>query len=363
MRIAYLLHWHGGSETGVFKKIVAQVRQWSINGLDVGIFIFSRVDCTGNWVQALDEVPVFLRTYGGFANRFDQVNALVNDIIKWNPTLVYFRHDLYYPGVRRLGDVIPLVLEINTDDLAEYRLGLKHRNLYNRLTRDRLLSFSRNMVFVSNELSQLRHFSRHCKNIAVIANGIELQDYPCLPAPDTRDPRLVFIGTPGQAWQGIDKVLWLANRFPSWQFDLIGTGSRDVDSKLPPNVVAHGLINRDRYEPILTHADIAIGTLALHRKGLSEASPLKTREYLAYGIPTIIGYQDTDFLQPVPYLLQLSNTPTNIEEQVTSIQQFVQAWKGRRVPRAEIAHIDAHGKEKLRISFFQQVLKTARRSQ
>jgi hypothetical protein len=38
----------------------------------------------------------------------------------------------------------------------------------------------------------------------------------------------------------------------------------------------------------------AIGPLALGRKGLSEAAPLKVRDYVSLGIPTFINYMDTN---------------------------------------------------------------------
>lgn len=45
----------------------------------------------------------------------------------------------------------------------------------------------------------------------------------------------------------------------------------------------------------MRNCQVCIGTLALHRKNMTEASPLKTREYLAHGFPVIIGYKDTAF--------------------------------------------------------------------
>jgi hypothetical protein len=42
---------------------------------------------------------------------------------------------------------------------------------------------------------------------------------------------------------------------------------------------------------------------------MSEASPLKSREYLALGLPVIGAYEDTDIPPDDPVYLQLPNRP------------------------------------------------------
>jgi hypothetical protein len=103
-------------------------------------------------------------------------------------------------------------------------------------------------------------------------------------------------------------------------------------------------------------ADIGIGTLGLHLKAMQEACALKVREYLAYGIPTIIGYRDTDFLTSAPFLLQIPNTPDSIQKSLMEIKSFVEQWKGKRLDRNKISHLDARNKEKQRLGFFEQIL-------
>ena len=60
-------------------------------------------------------------------------------------------------------------------------------------------------------------------------------------------------------------------------------------------MTVHGTLSGDAYWAVLGRADVAIGSLAMERAGLREGSPLKVREYLLAGIPTVIGYEDTDF--------------------------------------------------------------------
>jgi hypothetical protein len=89
---------------------------------------------------------------------------------------------------------------------------------------------------------------------------------------------------------------------------------------------------------------------------MEEACPLKTREYLSYGLPCIIGYKDADFPDGAPFILQLPNTPDNVQNYLSEIENFAKSWKGRHVSREKILHLDYKYKENQRINFFRQVL-------
>jgi hypothetical protein len=87
---------------------------------------------------------------------------------------------------------------------------------------------------------------------------------------------------------------------------------------------------------------------------MQEASPLKTREYLAYGIPVIGGYEDTD-LDDAECYLRIGNTEDNVDTEVSRIRRFVQQWRGRALDRSEIeTKISSRVKELARLAFFEQ---------
>jgi glycosyltransferase involved in cell wall biosynthesis len=355
MKVAVLVHWNEGEDSGVFKKIVSQVHTWKIQGVQVSVHIVSREPNFDVWQRHLGDHLLTFHCYRR-ATRFRSWGEAIDAIFAQEPDLVYHRYDLYMPSIGNLAKRLPLVLEINTDDLKEYCLSPGFRCWYNRLTRGLLLQKVAGMVFVTHELSRLPHFAGFGKPYIVIGNGIALQDYPQLPSPNNQAPRLVFVGTGNQPWQGVDKVLQLARHFSQWHFDLIGL-SPDQIKQTPPNVFVYGRLSRKEYEPILAWADIALGTLALHRKGMEEGSPLKVREYLAYGLPVIIGYKDTDFPEDAPFILRLPNSEDNIEANLSAIETFVHRWLGQRVSREAIAHLDVKVKEFQRIAFFQEVLR------
>jgi glycosyltransferase involved in cell wall biosynthesis len=149
--------------------------------------------------------------------------------------------------------------------------------------------------------------------------------------------------------------MWLADALPEFDFDVVGTQERP-SRPTPPNVRFHGFCERPEYEAILAASDVALGTLALHRKGMSEAAPLKVREYLLRGIPVIIGYTDPDLEDNPWFVLQLPNTEDNVRDAVSEIRDFVLSVAGRRVGREEVgSRIDALVKERERLDFLEDV--------
>jgi hypothetical protein len=259
-----------------------------------------------------------------------------------------------YPGLLRTARRFPTVVEVNADDVAEFAATSPVRARFSRLTRDLLLRTTAGLVFVTRELADSPRFRRGPARRIVIGNGIRLADHPPFRAPHNERPHLVFIGHPGSPWHGLDHVAEIAAAAPEWDFDAIGPDAGDLPAR-PPNLRVHGTMQPDTYEPILRQADVAIGTLALYRNGMSEASPLKVREYLARGIPTVVGYRDTDFPGEVPFILRIPNAPTGVRSSMAEIGRFVARSGGSRVPAEAVAHLDVSVKEDARLRFLDEV--------
>ncbi|MBM6994656.1 glycosyltransferase [Paenibacillus sp. DXFW5] len=393
MRIAYLIHWNEGPESGVFKKIISQALSWQALGHEAALFLFSRGTAAA-WTEAeTGGLPVFREEYRGWLGRSPRFKTLTAQVRAWNPDVIYHRFDLFYPSLPRLLRDYPSVLEINTNDVAELALEggvLRLRRFYHMLTRRLVLAAAGGFVFVSGELAEADGFRRYAKSYAVIGNGIPLDQFAAghkrggtltdvavgepadmlasaatvAPSMDadtfaSEEPvRFVFISSPGQAWQGLDEIARLAAAKPDWWFDIIGPERTELETaklQAPANMVFHGQLTRDRYQTLLDRADLAIGTLALYRKGMEEASPLKVREYLANGLPVIAAYRETDFPEPVPFFLQLPGEPENGIRHLSAIERFAREWCGRRVNREHVRHLDVTVKEAARVAYMRRI--------
>jgi hypothetical protein len=283
----------------------------------------------------------------------------VTEILRWSPDLVYERHGLYYPAHRRLGRSVPLVTEVNGADRAEWRLKSPAKAFYNRLTRGRGLRDCSGLVFVTHELSISPDFSKAAARVPtlVLANGVRLSDAPRVPPPAAdASPRLLFVGHPNTPWHGIDDVLALARARPSWSVDIVGPDRNALGGAVPTNVTCFGELGRDELAQRLASADVGIGSLALYREGITEACTLKVREYLAAGLPVVLGYDDTDFPNGAPFLLRVPNVLGGVMRSITEVEAFIARWKGLRVAATAVSHLDVTEKESERISFLREVL-------
>lgn len=360
MRIAYYAPVDVSIESGVIKKLLSQVTAWLAHQVEVKVFAYST-----SWKiwEGFPASLIEVVARGNALNRLHRVNRLVRSILDWKPDVVYMRTGFYYPPLEYLMRTVPTVLEINTNDLAEARLYLSPaKYLYYRVTRQRLFKYAVGLICVTEELARL--FGSFSLPTVVIPNGINLEDYNQLPPSENPFPTLLFMG---HAWEkvksplrsasyryhGIEKMLQIARAFPEWNLIIIGFDQ--IDPALP-NILVYGHLSRTNYEALVRDADVAIGPLGLHVKSMQEACPLKVREYLAYGLPVIIGYRDSDFPSGASFLLQLPNTPDNVEKNLDQIREFVYQWKGKRVPRSEIAHLDVAYKETQRLNFMRNVL-------
>ncbi len=356
MKIAYLLMWDLLSNNGVTKKVKYQVDIWQAAGHEVRVFCVFPNKPQGR-IPYHDNYHFFsFSEYDQF--RLFEPDGLFENIARFSPDIIYLRYELWKYYLSKIIKIAPTIIELNSDDITEYRAqkGLKGflKVYYNLLTRDLLLGGSAGLIGVTHELLRMPCNARHNKPSAIIPNGIPLCQFPLNKIKKHNSiPQLVFIGSPRQAWHGVDKILRLAEKTEGrLQFHIIGLSG--VGS---PNVTYYGYLPQNEYEDIIRKCDIGIGTLALHRKNMLEACPLKVREYLAYGLPIIIGYQDTAFLQSgtLEWVLQLENREENVDEAVERIVDFCYKMKDKIVNHEETGFIDINYTERKRLDFFESI--------
>ncbi len=362
MRIAYIsLHWPRTRNSGVGKKIYSQLAAWRAMGHEARLFMHT----TPHEPQSeLIEADYFFYASSGKIrtelNRIQAMRRMISAVRAFHPDVIYLRYSIYVYPAHRLMDIAPVVEEINTNDLTQHEgLGGIY-SLYNRLTRGIFLRRVRGLVAVSRELAVSPAFA-YGKPVAVIANGIDLDATKPMPAPDNQTPRLFFIATPGYNWHGVDRLVKLAQKYPDLAIDVVGYDRIEEVVILPGNIHLHGYLDASTYEKVLGRADVAISTLALYRKKMEEASPLKVRECLAYGLPSVLAYLDTDLDGlDCDFLLKIPNRDDNIETHGDAIHAFAYRMQGRRAERKLLAQrIDSRPKEIQRLDFFEKIIQAS----
>ena len=347
MRIAYLAWINTSQESGVLKKITRQIAAWNQRGITVKLFALSP---STDLCHCLNNIPVEVIQCSRIRAGLIKSSFLFSRLWHWRPDVIYYRYLCYFPFLNFLMKKIPTFLEINANDVAEYKVSYSRViNIYHALTRELVLRNAVGMFFLTSETA--KSFLKYEKPYKVIGDSIDFTKYRIYDTPCNKTPRLVFMGLGISPWFGLDKVILMAKMFSDWRFDIIGVSESEFTEELPKNIVAHGRLVQNEYEKVIIETDIGLGTLALHRINMNETTPLKVREYLAYGIPTIIGYKDSDLPADAPFVLSLPNCESNVQEHLDEIKAFVEKWKGRRVARSSISHLSLDIKENERLEF------------
>jgi hypothetical protein len=345
--------------TGVGKKIRNQIETWQRLGHEVRLFMHSAKHESASELIEADVFPYEMRgNLQTEINRMRAAGRLVRAVENFKPDIIYLRYGIYVYPAHRLMNIAPVVEEINTNDLTQHEGLGRMYSLYNRLTRGIFLRLVNGLATVSRELAAAPDFADYNRPTCIISNGIDLDGIVPLPPPSNPKPRLAFIATPDYYWHGIDKLIALAERFSDIAIDLIGYDNIPGVQKIPENMVLHGFLNTPEYVAVLKNADAALGTLALHRKSMEEACPLKTRECLAFGLPMILPYIDTDLNDlDCDFLLKIPNKEDNIQTHGEAIHEFAFRMRGVRADRTILEpRIDSLRKEEMRLKFFDQVL-------
>ena len=188
-----------------------------------------------------------------------------------------------------------------------------------------ILQKVRGGVCVSHEI--MRYECGRYKNYqtSVIANGAEVTTVPNDTFPKPIDElRLVMLIGSDAVWHGYERLIQSlrhANLPMPVRLLLVGMDrppSFDWPSDSQHVVEWMGRKSKREVADILQTCHVAVGTLALYKKSMTEASPLKVRECLLMGLPMIIGYHDTDVSADgrfEPYLFQVPNDDSNIDMQ------------------------------------------------
>jgi glycosyltransferase involved in cell wall biosynthesis len=363
MRIAYVsLHWPRTHKESVGRKIFEQLYAWQARGHTTMLFMHTSVH-----EPQSDLIPGSYYNYRSHKSklglipteyeRIHAMNQLIEALRLYQPELIYLRYGIFVYPVHRITTLAPTIEEINTNDVTQHKnLGATY-DLYNRYTRGILLRRVSGLVCVSHELAQAIEFRKYHRSTVVISNGIDLSSIPAAPAPRNKTPKVIFIATPGYSWHGVDKIVKLAKRFADLQIIIIGYDETALTGNKPDNLSCLGYLEPPDYKKIIEEADLGLGTLALHRKSMNEASPLKTRECLAYGLPMVLPYKDTDLDNlECDFLLKIPNREDNVDTHGEAIHDFAYNMCGKRADRSMLLpRIDSMNKEKSRLEFFHKI--------
>ena len=185
------------------------------------------------------------------------------------------------------------VLEIKTLGGLKGRLRAVVESIIGQFS----LRFATNLVGVTNEILQYEYnrISKKSRHGYVYPNGYAIVDNQIVVDNRGETPTLLFVASQFHPWHGLDILLSSLNKVKtSFFLHLVGeiTEIQKQQIKDDNRIIAHGRLRFDEIKEIASYCHVALSSFALQRQGMSEACPLKVREYLAMGLPVYAGHQD-----------------------------------------------------------------------
>lgn len=358
MKILYFTQVEDISKTsGVLQKILANIK--SLNKL--GVFtlgltyssMINRETFIGNHYKILPYKSSKLKFFSSSINEYRKLELftvyLEENAHKFD--LILIRYVLGDSGllniVKTYGD--KLIIEHNTKELEQLKVfgTEKWKSFTSNFRPGYLLTYLESYLFrfikekyFGNKIRKNSAFGFAVTKEIAIYEEKRAKGYKCFVVSNSIDiiktsrkksnayelNIIILIGY-NAPWHGIDRVLeglLLYKGDEKIEVNLVGEiGDSEKDyiksHKLDRLVKFHSASHGLELEELINKSNIGIGSLSIYRKGLTEASPLKTRGYLARGLPVVVGYHDTDLEKHEefkPYFLRVhaDDSPLDFEE-------------------------------------------------
>lgn len=331
-----------GSDIGVNKKIKAQIDSLNRCGIHTEAYIYGigRFDKkflspTMNYskihVHRTSKLYYILGTYE-LNYKKAALEQLENDLKDKKFDYIYLRYPCADPYL--LGFIIKnrnkVIIEFQSKVLAELQNLNVHRA---RLVMERsllpfILRYSKAIIGVTKEIEHYykkKSILGRVKSIAV-SNGIAVDSIPLRKPPKDINGELNLLCVSSMhEWHAVDRVIKgmaLYDNDILVNLHIVGQGQqlkvlKDLVNKykLNSNIFYYGTKTKEELDMLFNKCHIAIGSLGLHRIDLKFASTLKVREYMARGIPFILGYKDDDIKERInkyAYNVPADDSPINI---------------------------------------------------
>lgn len=350
MKLLFVVYRTLKDGVGISKKIKSQCRAFEENGYDVDLHYYA-YSSNGDLVSCINNAE--FQNYGkGKIARLKTIfnrKNLVRYVDEHKISLVYIRYEfmadyaflLFLKLLKKKG--VSVIMEIPTypyDDELKNRsfLGALY-GLLEKKYRQKMYRFVHRVVTYSNDRSIFRIPAVN------ISNGIDFDEIPLKEQNKVVDG-IIFIGVANLGfWHGYDRLIKGMRGYLEMpcsrpiHFYIIGNGNLSYRNSLVELVEDLSMTeqvtffdNTDGVEltGMFEKSNLAIGSLARHRSGITDLKSLKNVEYAARGIPFIYSENDSNF-DDKDYVLKVpaDESPIDIEELILFFES--KEWNSRYI--------------------------------
>lgn len=333
---------------GVEKKSLQQakaIEHLNLPGLDIHVLHpHRRGEQDGIYYHKIDRLagPLHLLDFGLTYNFFRY--RCVRKLPLSEYDAIILRYDKADASGIRLARLMPVFTEHHTDERTELFSEAKaSRSIFFKIFKwlrasleayygGPMLRSVRGIIAISDDVRNIQEQKAgRPLNAAVVPNGIGVGETPFsrFKPFDGTTLHLVFPASHFNPYHGLDRLLASMDAYNgpvTLELHLVGNfdHSRLIRHRC---VNYHGQLSEPDYERLMAEMNLGVSTLAVYRRNLTDPAALKTREFMARGLPFIIGYSDVDLKHlpsAVKPMLEFPNDRSLLDFQ--KILQFVEAF-------------------------------------
>lgn len=289
-----------GAFPGVEVKIAGQIKTMAAAGYHV-----DRVNQYQNSAQLVDMESGKEELFqSSVSRRFSLLKAVKAAMSRRSYTAAYIRFQFFSEDVRR---ITGLLKKSGAKVLMEFPTFPYEGELHQqgpkgevKLLCDRMFRgvCAKHIDFFVTQAEEPNIYGVPCIRVL---NGLDYEQHPLRRIRPAKPGEVHLLAVASMLpWHGYDRVLeGLAHYYEAagttnFVLHLVGEGReltkyRQIvaDRHLEDHVIFHGMQGGEALNAIADGCDIAVGSLAAFRIGLKKMSTLKSREYCAWGFPTI----------------------------------------------------------------------------
>ena len=354
LNILYLVPSLSVSSKGIYQKQFDKITAFEKGGCNASVLLFSREieseNNSQNFLIPIDDTlvtkkfskKIIWRLLPYLLSRNSAKIIYENTIPKLDDIdYIYMRysgadfHSIKLLNLLRSKN-IKIVFEFNGNHIKDEVINFKsnpsvftfYKYINEKCFQKKIVSHADLIVGVTDELTDYYSKFNPQAMTHTLSNGVDVSRFvqrKTMPYDGTHI-NFLFLSGSINYWHGLDRFLnGLKNYSGSIKINLTIAGPvHDEYSSYTyqnKNIIVVFLksVEKNELDLLFNNNHIGIGSLALHRMGLIEASVLKVREYIARGLPFILGYNDTDLmnnnvLHEYYFKVPSDETPINIDD-------------------------------------------------
>nr|WP_319375694.1 glycosyltransferase [uncultured Methanoregula sp.] len=338
MKLNYVAIFFGNAVSGVQKKLLSQVMCLNYIGLDSEILSITgaeditpaeqhvrKIIIPSLELRSPDTILGKIRRNTLCDNAYKQIIGTLGtgDILytrKPTPSRI-IRNILKQPRKCKI------IVEYQTKERGELWINRSYLGLINDLLYGNAIRrYTDGIVGVTNEITryELTRSGNPKKPHITIGNGIDVASVSVRTPPRFNGETLNLLCVAYVSrWHGLDRLIMGVGSYGGpvkVTLHIVGGGTEIPQLKkltnelnLTNKIIFHGAKTGQDLDYFFNICHIAIGSLGIHRIGLTEASTLKAREYCARGIPYLMACPDPDFSNDFDYIFKIPANEKAIE--------------------------------------------------